>query len=233
MAKLPPLSPTSTRSTPRMGRRDALVQEHLGLVRDTVARVGGALPDEVDAGDLAGHGIAALIEAAGEYAGATGGFGAFAKGRVWRRVTGFVREQAWYREAWEMATSPPIPSPLHGEGGKATSPPTPSPLQGEGGKATAHYEAVCAAMAVEAREFLEADEDRGRDGDATRLYARATRDSPATRLGKRIAALPELERTVLGLWFQEELSLQEIGEVLEMGLTEVKAAFARGGLAAR
>ena len=84
----------------------------------------------------------------------------------------------------------------------------------------AYDEAVCAVMAVEARAFLETDGDRGGD-------------RRATRLGERIAALPELERTVLGLWFQEELSLQEIGEVLGMELAEAKAAFARGGLAAR
>ena len=260
-------------SLSQTARRDALIREHIGLVRDAVARVGGALPAAVDAGDLAGHGIAALIEAADEYEGKAGGFGAYAKARVWRRVTGFVRGQEWYgRMASPLgpgtATSPPAPSPRGGEGETATaaSPPDSLSLRERGRTATAgDMEAVCAMMAVEAREFfasppgpLSTSAARplvGEEGTATSPPAlsprggegeTATAPTPlppslrgrgettaARPLAERIAALPELERTVLGLWFQEELSLQEIAEVLGMELMEVKAAFASGGLRAR
>ena len=110
-------------------RRDVLIREHIGLVRDAVARLGSALPEGLDAGDLAGHGIAALIEAADEYEGKAGGFAGFAKGRVWRRVTGFVREQGWYQE---VVASPPGPPERH-------LTPGPSPQSGEGSTATASY----------------------------------------------------------------------------------------------
>ena len=112
----------------------------------------------------------------------------------------------------------PDPSPQSGEGRTATTSYPPGPPPSEGGGRTTTSPPVASPLRRD--EGIAPREGRGGD-------------RRATRLGQRIAALPELERTVLGLWFQEELSLDEIAEVLEMGLAEVKAAFARGGLALR
>jgi RNA polymerase sigma factor FliA len=197
--------------TAHAGRRDTLVQEHIGIVRDVVARVGGALPEDVDAGDLAGHGVAALIAAADEYAGRPANFGAFAKERVLRGLTGFVREQEWYR-------------------GLAL----PSPNQWGQTALAREVQAVCAVMAVEPVRFASppVPAPPNSEGEMT-TPGEGRGKRRAAGLAERIAALPELEQTVLGLWFQEELSLQEIAEVLGMTLGEVKVAFARGGLAVK
>jgi RNA polymerase sigma factor (sigma-70 family) len=156
-------------------RRDRLVQDHVYLVRDVLAYIGGCLPDGVDFGDLGGHGLAALLEAAESYAGPEGGFGEYARGRVTARVKTCVRGHAWYRGVCEVMAD----------------------------------EDVCAAMAVDAREFL---------GGAR----------PSLR--EAIGALPEDQRVVLGLYFQEELSLAEIAEAMDCSMDDVKEMFTRGGM---
>jgi len=195
-------------------RRDQLIQDHIVIVRDVVARLGGCLPDIMDFGDLAGHGLAALIEAAEDYAGPIAHFADFARTRITRRVQACVTGHVWYKTS--ARTSAASLRDLYADMCETTVPSDAllaATLGTDAAGLTERLSAVSAVMALEVREFL---------------YPLGTEE--AGLLGKTIANLPDLEQTVLALYFQEGLSLGEIAEVIGCDLAAARTIFGRAGL---
>ena len=203
---------------------DRLIQEHVAIVRDVVARIGSCLPEHLDFGDLAGHGLAALIEAAHDYAGPIPHFPQFARTRVTRQVVGHVTAHVWYRTCAGAAAGH-LRDTYNDLRRRLGALPSDAALTGALGTdmpgLVDRLSCVSAQMAIEPREFLFPRSSGG---------AAHAGLSPTSALRQSLAAIPELERTVLALYYQEDLSLLEVAQVLSCDLQMARVLFARGGL---
>ena len=214
---------------PDLQQRDALVMAHVDLVRSMASRLGRRVPSHVELSELVSVGVIGLIDAAMRYQPALGvPFDAFARRRIHgamldalrrldrvprslrrlqRRVDGVVTElrHALGREpeAEEIARSLGVSS--------------------EG------YDDVLddlrwADLAVlrsttaedESGDLLEIAVDTG-DGPYAQLERRDLRE----RLAQALGELPERERHILALSYEQELTLAEIGQVLGVSESRV------------
>ncbi len=200
-----------------------LVQTHMPLVRKIAWHVHGRVSNAVDIEDLVQIGMVALVEAANGYEDRGHAFSTYAGMRVRGAMIDHLRRHAAQARSGmakrkEIARARVV---LEARLGRAAS-------EGEmaeamGLDATSFREMADAAEAVRHESLDEvysdqsmwfadleeaADEqlDRGRLGEA---------------LAGHIAELPEREAMVLQLYFVEEMNLEEIGQVLEIGSARV------------
>jgi RNA polymerase sigma factor for flagellar operon FliA len=203
--------------------RDRLVVAHIGLVKAMAQRLARRLPPQVDVADLVSIGVLGLIEAAGRYQASTGvPFDAFAR----RRVQGAMLD-----ELRGMDTAPRSLRKLrrHVDGTIAQlrltlgHEPSEAEIASALGMTEEQYgEAFEQLRMLEVAQVRQLDE-YGSDhaplldvcvdpdeGPEIRLQRRELRALLASAIGE----LPERERQVIALYYEEELTMAEIGEVL-------------------
>jgi RNA polymerase sigma factor for flagellar operon FliA len=209
-----------------------LVRDHAELVRRIAHHLAARLPPSVEVEDLIQAGMIGLIEAARQYSGDQGAsFETFASFRIRGSMIDELRKGDW------------TPRSVHRrvrEAAEATR-----EIEQRTGRAAASTE-VAAVLGIKPEEFhqLLGDAARGQvlsldeamDGGAEPTYASEHRErSPETgfeaaefkeRLAEALQALPERERTVMALYYQEEMNLREIGAVL--GVTESRVCQIHG-----
>lgn len=200
-----------------------LVQAHMPLVRKIAWHVHGRVSNAVDVEDLVQIGMVALVEAANGYEDRGHAFSTYAGMRVRGAMIDHLRRHAAQARSGmakrkEIARARVV---LEAELGRAAS--EAEMAEAMGLDATSFREMAYAAEAVRHESLDEvysdqsmwfadleesADEqlDRGRLGEA---------------LAGHIAELPEREAMVLQLYFVEEMNLEEIGQVLEIGSARV------------
>ncbi len=200
-----------------------LVQAHMPLVRKIAWHVHGRVSNAVDVEDLVQIGMVALVEAAGGYEDRGHAFSTYAGMRVRGAMIDHLRRHAAQARSGmakrkEIARARVI---LEAQLGRAASEAEIAETMGL--DATSFREMADAAEAVRHESLDEvysdqsmwfadieegADEqlDRGRLGEA---------------LAGHIAELPEREAMVLQLYFVEEMNLEEIGQVLDIGSARV------------
>jgi RNA polymerase sigma factor FliA len=208
--------------------RDALIVHYSPLVKYVASRVASGLPQSVDVSDLVSYGIFGLIDAIEKFEPERGfKFETYAMARIKGAILDELRAIDWVprslrakSRAIERAYSK-LESTLHRA-------PTDSELATELGQSEdelartltkIHTAGVAALDDVVAGDRSEtttlgdtiADTD---DGPAQALEA----DELRLQLANSIAALPEREKIVLGLYYYENMTLAEIGQVL--GVTE-------------
>jgi RNA polymerase sigma factor for flagellar operon FliA len=207
--------------------RDDLVIRHVGLVKSLARRLAQRVPSHVEVSDLVSVGVIGLIDAAGRYRPATGvPFEAFARRRVQGAMLDSLRDLDWaprslrrLRRRIEDAVAR---------------------CRQELGREPEDEE-IGAALDLSAEEYARAlDQVRGLevaqvkelDGvgpNGTPLLdvcidpseapdVRLERSELRRHLAAALLALPQRERLILSLHYEEELNLAEIGEVL--GVTE-------------
>jgi RNA polymerase sigma factor for flagellar operon FliA len=203
--------------------RDRLVVAHIGLVKAMAQRLARRLPPQVDVADLVSIGVLGLIEAAGRYQASTGvPFDAFAR----RRVQGAMLD-----ELRGMDTAPRSLRKLrrHVDSTIAQLRMTLGHEPSESEIATAlgmtdeqygeAFEQLRMLEVAQVRQLDELGSDHAPlldicidpdEGPEIRLQRRELR----LMLGAAIGALPERERQVVALYYEEELTMAEIGEVL-------------------
>ncbi len=207
--------------------RDALILEHVPLLRHIVGRMSFDLAGGMDRDDLYGFGMLGLIAAADTFDASRGlKFSTFAYPRIRGAILDELRRMDFLprgrrervRELEKTARE------LEQQGGE---PAAPEELAVAMGITLDEVDDILA----QARSAAEASLDEGDEGSLAGMLSDPTCDDPvgsAEReemrelLAEVITSLPEQEQSVINLYYGEELLLKEIGEIL--GVTESRVS---------
>lgn len=208
--------------------RDHLIVHYSPLVKFVAGRVGAGLPNSVDPGDLVSSGVFGLIDAIDRFDPARGvKFETFAAPRIRGAIYDGLRQLDWVpRSVRSRAREVERAfSELEHNLGRA---PTDEELAGHlriNADELARWLASIAATtvgpldrAVAAGYEPESIDSDGMTGPVAALEDREMRDIMRAEIRK----LPEREKLVLSLYYDEGLTLAEIGEVL--GVTESRVS---------
>ena len=210
------------------GERDALVMAHVDLVRSMAGRLGRRLPSQVELSELVSVGVLGLIEAANRYQPSLGvPFDAFARRRIHGAMLDALRGLDWVPRSLRK-----LQRDLDG---------TMASLRHTLGREP-EAEEIAAALGISTREY-ESKLDELRlaevavvqpsgtgDDSVDRLdvavdeegpYRQLERRELRTRLAEAIGQLPERERMILAMSYEQEMTLAEIGRVIGVGESRV------------
>jgi len=210
--------------------RDRLVMAHVSLVKVLAQRLAHRLPPEVELNELISVGVLGLVEAANRYQPALGvPFDAFARRRVHGAMLDALRSLDW------------VPRSVRRLRRELDA--TVARLRHELGREPREHE-IAQAMNLTAEQFDHAVEELralelatirpldaiGPDGETLLNVAIDPGEGPVAQFERRelreqlaraIERLPERERQILALSYQQELTLAEIGEVLGVSESRV------------
>ncbi len=209
------------------GERERLILDHVGLVKYIVGRVSVRLPESVEREDLESAGVVGLIKAADRYEPGRGvKFATYASTVIRGEVMELLRSRDWaprsvrrrYREL-ESAVGD-----LKQQLGRQ---PTEEEIRGRLGLSEPDYHdllSLTSSMAVSSLEEM-VEADQALEVDETALPGEPTthgedpadivdREALHDLLAQAVDGLPERDKIVIGLYYQDELTLREIGEVL-------------------
>jgi len=212
-----------------LAERNRLVVEHVGLVKVLASRLARRVPSQVEVNELVGVGMIGLIDAAGRYQPALGvPFDAFARRRVHGAMLDSLRDLDWApRSARRMRRD--VDSTI-------------SRLRHDFGREPECAEIAAALKVSEAEYDKMLDQINAVDVCTMRQLKTGTSDAPMmdvaidpddgphvqleraelkVHLMRAISELPERERQILSLYYQEELTLAEIGRVIGVGESRV------------
>jgi RNA polymerase sigma factor FliA len=212
-----------TAPQPNFADRDALVIQHVGLVKAMAHRLAQRLPSQVEMTDLISVGVLGLIDAAGRYRPAMGvPFDAFARRRVQGAMLDALRDLDWAPRSLRRM--------------RRDLDATIARLRHDLAREPTEHE-IAAAMALSSDEYnkvleqvrtLDVGAVRQLDAvgeDGTPLLelcmdpdenpeAQLQRTELRALLARALLELPDRERQVLALYYEEELTMAEIGEVI-------------------
>jgi RNA polymerase sigma factor for flagellar operon FliA len=202
---------------------DALVEKHAILVRRIASHLAARLPETVDIDDLIQVGLMALLEAARNYSESRGAkFETFASIRIRGAMLDEVRNQNWaprsyFRKRRELSSA------IRAVENRVGRPPESREVAEELGITITEYNKLLADTSAGPLFSLddESEHSARREPEArSEVDPRVNLESEEFQesIAECITRLPEREATVLALYYQEELHLREIGEVL--GVTE-------------
>jgi len=209
--------------------RDQLVMTHVDLVKAMASRLRRRLPSQVEISELVSVGVLGLIDAATRYQPTLGvPFDAFARRRIQGAMLDALRGLDWVpRSVRKMQRqSEEITARLRQTLGREPE-----------------TEEIAAAMGMSIEDYTHLlDEIRTievavarpaqSDGEPTSLIdlvidsgsgqqVQLERAELRQHLSRALRQLPERERQILSLYFQEELTLAEIGAVIGVGESRV------------
>ena len=214
---------------------DALVQTHMPLVKKIALHLMARLPDHIQLEDLMQSGMVGLLEAASKYEPTQGAsFETYAGIRIRGAIVDEIRRGDW------------VPRSVH-RNARRISEAIQRVEAREGRDARDGEVADELGMSVEAYHQCASDSTTGRLFSLEDLTERnesvndqqpgqgpeeSLQDADFRKaLANEIEQLPERERTVLALYYQEELNLREIGAVLDV--SESRVSQIHGQAAAR
>jgi RNA polymerase sigma factor for flagellar operon FliA len=222
-------------SAARLEVRDELILENVPLVKSLAQRLARRLPLQVNVEDLVSAGVLGLVDAAGRYKPTLGvPFQAFARRRVQGAMLDALRGLDWApRSLRRLRRS--VDAAIASERARLEREPDEHEIAAALGMTTEQYGRALEdlrtlevatvreldAPAADGVPLLELCVDPG-EGQVQRLERQELR----TLLAEAIAALPERERQILALYYQEELTLAQIGEVI--GVCESRVCQLRG-----
>jgi RNA polymerase sigma factor for flagellar operon FliA len=202
---------------------DVLVEKHAILVKRIASHLAARLPETVEIDDLIQVGLMALLEAARNYSETRGAkFETFASIRVRGAMLDEVRNQNWaprsyFRKRRELSQA------IRAVENRVGRPPESREVADELGVSIEDYNKLLADTSAGPLFSLDDDsehasrkEPEGRSDLDPRINLESEEFQDS--IAECITRLPEREATVLALYYQEELHLKEIGEVL--GVTE-------------
>jgi RNA polymerase sigma factor for flagellar operon FliA len=209
--------------------RDKLVMDHVGLVKALANRLAHRLPSQVEVSELISVGVLGLIDAAGRFRPGLGvPFDAFARRRIHGAMLDMLRDMDWAsrsvrkqrrdldaaieRLRLELGREP--------EGGEVAE-----ALGVSEGQYDRMLDQLRSAELASIRQAGTTEDGQSlievvidaADGPHQLLERRELR----TILAAAIRELPERERHIIALYFEEELTLAEIGKVIGVGESRV------------
>jgi RNA polymerase sigma factor for flagellar operon FliA len=220
------------RMTPREidhTERDRLVVAHIGLVKALAHRLAQRLPPQVEIPDLISIGVLGLMDAASRYRAALGvPFDAFARRRIQGAMLDALRGLDWApRSLRKLRRS--VDTTM----GQLRHTLMREPVEAEIAAALNVSEAEYTKMLDQLRSAELATIRQASvapDGQTTLdvavdtsegAHARLERLELRGQLASAVLELPERERQILALYYEEELTLAEIGQVIGVGESRV------------
>jgi RNA polymerase sigma factor FliA len=207
--------------------RDEMLDAHMPLVRLVAERIHRRLPPGVDLGSLIHSGIVGLLEALQRYdARRAVAFQTYARYRIQGEIMEYLRSLDWVSRsvrAWGRKMKV-ARTRLAGRLGREAAP---EEMAVELGVPLSEYyrvdQKVSEATLLSLEDLTPASEEEWRKTQAD-FSPRAFQDPFASVEGKELVeklavaidTLPERERLVVTLYYHEELTLREIGEILSL-----------------
>lgn len=215
---------------PAAADAEALVREHLGLVHHVARRLATSLAGELDVDELVSAGSVGLLQAATAFDPSRGlSFSTFAVPRIRGAILDELRRQdhasrSVRRKARELAAARDAAA---AELGRRPTDAEVAERLGITAPVVRQWE-----LDVEGSVQVTIDRPSAPDGrrsavaelvadDALSIDDLLTREQEVERLQAAIAALREQERTVLALYYFEELKLHEIAEILGLSACRI------------
>ncbi len=210
--------------------RDQLVMEHVGLVKAMASRLANRLPPQVEVSELVSVGVLGLIDAAGRFKPSLGvPFSAFARRRIHGAMLDSLRGLDWAPRAvrklrrdvdsaianlrFTLGREPQAADIAAGarrcrkRNTRRCSTSSSRPSSPPSGR-------VRSAKTAGRRSTSKIEPSEG-------PHALLEREELRGLLAGAIGDLPERERQILALYYEEELTLAEIGEVIGVGESRV------------
>ncbi|MDX1589321.1 MAG: RNA polymerase sigma factor FliA [Oleiphilaceae bacterium] len=217
------------------GDAEALVREYAPLVKKIALHTLSRLPDSVQLDDLIQAGMIGLLEAASKFESSHGAsFETYAGIRIRGAIVDEIRKGDWvprsvHRNSRRVASA--ICAVEAREGRDARD----GEVAEEMGLSLAEFH-QCVSDASKGRlfsldELAEKGEGPGEGGESEAPEQAFQAGSFRQQLAASIRELPERERLVLTLYYQEEMNLKEIGAVLNV--SESRVSQIHGQAAAR
>ena len=207
--------------------QESLVKDHTTLVKKIAYHLSGRLPKSILIDDLMQSGMVGLLEALRTYDDNKGAsFETYASIRIRGFMLDEVRRNDWvprsvYRNSRLIAQA--VRSVENRYGREASDHDVADEL---GLNLQEYHELLADANGAHLYGFddLGVTDDVLRDdlGNHTEPQANVMRDDMCTHLAAAIDGLPQNERMVLSLYYEHELNLKEIGEL--MGVTESRVS---------
>jgi RNA polymerase sigma factor for flagellar operon FliA len=214
-----------------MSARDRLVMEHVPLVKSLALRLAQRLPSQVEVSDLMSVGVLGLIDAAGRYKPTTGvPFDAFARRRVQGAMLDSLRDLDWAPRSLRRMRRD-VDAALIAARRTLGREPQEAEIAAEMGVPVAQYRKTLEQLRtldIGAIRSLDAPSEDGTPrielcvDPSEGVFAQLERKELRVHLARAIEQLPERERQILALYFEEELTLAEIGKVI--GVTESRVS---------
>src|SRR5437899_6025865 len=221
--------------TPRLpldGTREEILRRHLPLVRRVVQRLAARKPPHIETDDLVSWGIVGLLDAIVKNdATKQASFSTYARCRIRGAILDHLRSLDWVPRSVRQKASL-IEKVSHQLEGTLGRPPMEEEIAAELGVSLDAYQELLTKVGEMSLFSLEdlgfgAGEERFsferalEEGDTDPLVTLLTRERVAI-VAQAIGRLPERERTVVTLYYHEELTMKEVGGVL--GLTESRVS---------
>ncbi len=223
-----------------VGLRDALIREYLPLVKQIAGRLAIGLPSHIEEEELAACGVIGLLEALERYnPSSEASFKTFATWRIRGAMLDELRRVAWmprsiYRRLRQLRDAEQKISHQLGRE------PTTSELALELRWSSETVEQVYAQMncysLLSLDSLLFAPSAANSESGEEFLLSKGSYSTPEESLEKEeqqeilaraIAKLPEREKMVIALYYKEELTLREIGQILNVTAARVSQIHAR------
>ncbi|MFN3730592.1 RNA polymerase sigma factor FliA [Comamonas testosteroni] len=209
--------------------RDALIRQHVPLVRRIALHMIAKLPPNVELDDLIQVGMIGLAEALSRFESEQGvQFDTFASQRIRGAMLDELREGDWMSRS-SRKSQKEIEQALNRLEQRLGRPPLESEIAAELGMALDDYQSLLGK--VRGTQLVYLEDIGGGDGDDGDDYLeRHVADSGADpfallrdqrmrcALVEAIKALPEREQYVMGMYYEHDMNLKEIAAVL--GVTE-------------
>jgi len=208
--------------------RDRLIVHYSPLVKFVAGRVGAGLPNSVDSGDLVSAGVFGLIDAVERFDPERGvKFETFAVPRIRGAVFDGLRSLDWVPRS-VRSRAREVESAFQDLEGRHGRAPTDEELSTHLKLSPAEFQKWLAAIASTTvgpldRALVAGAEPRALTGDVPDSPAMQVEEAEVRRLVKgEVRRLPDREKLVLSLYYDESLTLAEIGTVL--GVTESRVS---------
>lgn len=208
-------------------QRDALVMAHVDLVRSMASRLGRRLPSQVELSELVSVGVLGLIEAANRYQPTLGvPFDAFARRRIHGAMLDALRGLDWVPRSLRR-----LQRDVDGAMARLRHTLGREPESGEIaaalGVTSDQYDQKLDELRLAEVAFVQSGSNEEGRGllevavDEDGPYAQLERSELKARLAQALLQMPERERQILAMSFQEEMTLAEIGQVIGVGESRV------------
>jgi RNA polymerase sigma factor for flagellar operon FliA len=211
-------------------QRDELVIAHVDLVKSMANRLGRRLPSQVEVSELISVGVMGLIDAATRYRPSLGvPFDAFARRRIHGAMLDALRGLDWVPRSvrrLQRDVDEALTRLRHTLGREPESHEIATAL----GVSVAEYDSMLDDLrSAELAVVRHAGGDGGDGGGLLDVaidggagpYTQLERQELRAELARALGALPERERHILALYYEQELTLAEIGRVIGVGESRV------------
>ena len=208
--------------------RERLIVHYSPLVKFVAGRVGAGLPSSVDPGDLVSAGVFGLIDAVERFDSDRGvKFETFAVPRIRGAIFDGLRSLDWVPRS-VRSRAREVETAFHDLEAKLGQSPTEEQLSSHLGITAAEFQKWLAAIASTTvgpldRALVAGAEPRSLRGETPDSPSGAYEDGEVrSAVRSEVRKLPDREKLVLSLYYDEGLTLAEIGGVL--GVTESRVS---------